>query len=264
VAPRRAGAPLGGEHRGGLGRPRLSARGASAQATLALVLRRIDYGEADRVVTLLTEEHGKIASLARGARRSKQRFGAALEPFAVVRAQLSVGQSSLATLREASPVRSFPSLLARLPAIRAAGEAIEKTRDLLPDRHPDARVFATHVGLLEALDAGGEPDDLALAFELRILALLGHPPRLDACARCGKRRGDRTGMFAASQGGLVCRACGGGPLLLSARALDAMQRAIGAGWADVRFEGTLGEVREAVLSFVDWQLRTGRGQDPRP
>lgn len=237
------------------------ASASSPHATAALVLRRVDYGEADRVVTLLTDEHGKISVLARGARRSKQRFGAALEPFGLVRAQISIGQGSLATLREATPVRSFPALLASLDAIRAAGEAIEKTRELLPDRQPDPHVFATYVGLFEALEGGADPDDLALAFELRVLTLLGHPPRLDACARCGKRRGDRPGTFAASQGGLVCRACGGGPLLLSSRALDAMQRATGLEWASVRFERTRSDVREAVVSFVDWQLRAGRGQE---
>lgn len=229
--------------------------------TPALVLRRVDYGEADRIVTLLTESHGKIAVLARGARRSKQRFGASLEPFGVLEAGLSLGRGSLATLKEASPLRAFPALLASLPAMTAAGRAIEKTRELSPERTPDARLFHTHVEFFDTLDAGAEPDELVMAFELRVLSLLGMPPRLDGCARCGKRRGTRPGTFAASMGGLLCQACGGGSLLLSHETLKAMQHALSSEWAATRFGPSQSGVGEALESFVEWHLRSSRVQD---
>lgn len=229
--------------------------------TPAVVLSRVDYGEADRIVTLFTEAHGKIGVLARGARKSQRRFGAALEPFGILSAAIVPGRGSLATLREATCLRTFPRLLSRLAAIQAASIAIERTRGLFPERAADPRILAACEALFAELDAAQDHErDLALAFELRVLALTGLSPRIDACARCGKPRAGRSGAFAAGQGGIVCQADGGGPLLLSAAALDAMQRALGAGWAEVRFGESTASVDEAVASFVDWHVRAGRVQ----
>jgi DNA repair protein RecO (recombination protein O) len=238
--------------------------GPSPIRSPAIVLGRVDYGEADRIVTLFTAEQGRLAALARGARGSRRRFGAALEPFGVLEAAFTFGRGSVATLREASCLRTFPRLIGSLPALRAAATALERTRPLLPERAPDRRVFDAFVRLFEALDEGGDEADVATAFELRILALIGLSPRLDGCARCGKPRGARAGTFAAGQGGLVCQKDGGGPLLLGARALDAMQAALGADWSAVRFGLDLASVDEAVAAFVDWHIRAGRGQHGGP
>jgi DNA repair protein RecO (recombination protein O) len=228
--------------------------------TAAVVLRRVDYGEADRVVTLLTESHGKVTVIARGARRSKQRFGSALEPFGLSQVGLSLGRgSSLASLREASPLRAFPALLGRLASMRAAGAAIERTRELLPDRSAEPEIFHAHVELFESLTATADEDALGLAFLLRTLALLGLPLRLTDCARCGKPRGSRPGTFTASMGGVVCQSCGGGPLLLSHDLLSAMTRALGPDWASVGFGPDRDDAQVAVDQFVEWHLRSGRG-----
>lgn len=239
--------------------------GAIPVRTPAVVLARVDYGEADRIVTLFTASHGKVAALARSARSSKRRFGAALEPFGVLEAAFAFGRGSVATLREASCLRSFPGLLGRLPAMQAASSAIERARALLPDRAPDPRIFDTFVELFAGLETGvGLERDLEAAFELRVLALVGLSPRLDACARCGKPRGGRAGAFAAAQGGLVCQEDGGGPILLGARTLDAMQAALGSGWASVRFGPDAEAAREATRAFVDWHVRSFGGQHGGP
>ena len=227
--------------------------------TAAVVLRRVDYGEADRVVTLLTESHGKVTTLARGARRSKQRFGSALEPFGLSQVGLVLGRGSLATLREATPLRAFPALLGRLAAMRAAGLAIERTRELLPDRHPEPAIFHTYVELFESLTAAADESALELAFLLRTLSLLGLPPRLTSCARCGKLRGTRPGTFTAGMGGVVCQSCGGGPLLLSHEVLTAMETALGPEWASVAFGADASDAAVAVDQFVEWHLCSGRG-----
>ncbi len=242
--------------------------------TAAVVLRRVDYGEADRVVTLLTESHGKVAALARGARRSKQRFGAALEPFGLLQVGIVIHKSALATLREATTLRAFPALLNRLAAMRAAGAAIERSRELLPERSEEPAIFHAHVELFEALSIDADEEAIGLAFLLRMLALLGLPPRLDRCARCGKPRGARSATFTASMGGIVCQACGGGPLLLSHEVLTAMGTALGPEWASVDFGGGRSgggrsgggrsgpgrsDAEVAVEQFVEWHVRGGRG-----
>ena len=79
--------------------------------TAAIVLRTVDYGEADRVVTLFTRDHGKLSALARGARKSVKRFGAALGLFGVGEAVLvDKPNVELATLERFDGARGFPAL----------------------------------------------------------------------------------------------------------------------------------------------------------
>ena len=71
----------------------------------AIVLRHIDYGEADRIVSLLTLDQGLLKGFARGARKSRKRFGPALEPFAQVRVTWKDGgRGDLVSLQEAELV----------------------------------------------------------------------------------------------------------------------------------------------------------------
>ena len=77
----------------------------SSQVSSAIILRHIDYGEADRIVTALTPDHGRLKGFARGARHSRKRFGAALEPFAEVRLHWSARPGGeLVSVREAELV----------------------------------------------------------------------------------------------------------------------------------------------------------------
>jgi DNA repair protein RecO len=160
---------------------------ARAEHDDALVLRSVDYGEADRIVTLLTRRHGKLAALARSARKSKRRFAGALEGFALLDAELAIGSGDLSHLQSARVTRAFPRLLGDLERLSAAGALLRLCRDLLPERSPDAEVFDALVSMLEALDrADVPPAALQVAFEIRLLALTGFAPLLAACGRCGK------------------------------------------------------------------------------
>nr|MDQ2647496.1 DNA repair protein RecO [Myxococcota bacterium] len=79
----------------------------SVHSTEALVLRRVEYGDADLIVTLLTLSLGRVSALARGARKSRRRFGGALEPFFTLSVTLEERRSSeLFALREASVLRA--------------------------------------------------------------------------------------------------------------------------------------------------------------
>src|SRR5512145_3036254 len=101
-------------------------------ASDAIILRHLDYGEADRIVTFLTPEHGRLKGFARGARKSRKRFGAALEPFAQVRLHWSAPRSGdLVSLREAELLDLRPGLRQDLAAIGMAGYGCELTDELL-------------------------------------------------------------------------------------------------------------------------------------
>jgi DNA repair protein RecO (recombination protein O) len=207
---------------------------ARSEICEAVLLRRVDYGESDRVVTLLTSRFGKGAFLARGARRSRKRFAGALEPLCVLQVEVSQGRGTLGLLRQASVTRTFPRLLGDLARMAAGFSGLELVRELSSEHDEDASVFSTVLAFLGALDAPeATPAMLSLCFEVRLLALQGFGPRLYECGSCGKRPGSaQSGLFDPMHGHLVCRECGGAPYRLAGELREALVRASGHDWLD--------------------------------
>jgi DNA repair protein RecO (recombination protein O) len=238
-----------------------------ATATPAILLRSVAYGEADRIVTLLTESHGKVALIARSARKSQKRFGAALEPFALIEAEIAVGSGEVGRLASARLIRGYPRILGSLQRIEIAGAALEMIRDIVPLREPDPRFVVAITRFFERLDqedAIGR--EIALALELRALALAGLSPRFDACGRCGAHAGDRAALFDPTLGAIVCRACGGGPILLSGAARARMIACAHDTWCDDArgwSDRERGEATEAIDAFVRRHLGQARAREPR-
>lgn len=204
---------------------------ARSEFTEAIVLRLVDYGDSDRIVTLLTTRFGKVSALARAARKSTKRFHA-LSPFCVLRADVALGSGEMGTLASAELSRPFPAILASLDKLSVAGAACELVREALPMRQPEPAVFATTVGLLGALEA---TDDglhaLLLGFSWRVMSLCGFAPGIDACGTCGRQpRRTQAGMFDPALGALCCSACGGRGVKLSGELLSGIRRALGAEW----------------------------------
>lgn len=156
--------------------------------TQAIVLRVTDYGEADRIVTLLTERHGKVSALARGAKKSRKRFGAALGLFGCGEASLRE-RSDLWILEELHAQRGFLRLGQELGRFGHACYVCELCQHLCPPHEPEPQVYALLNAFLQHLD------DLPLAdrptvgplrsFELRLLDAVGLGLSLRACAACG-------------------------------------------------------------------------------
>ena len=119
-----------------------------------MVLRVVDYREADRIVTLFTEQHGKVSAMARAARRSQKRFAGGLESLCVVEVTLEHARGDLDTLREARPVLPCLALLTSLERMEAAGAGLEMLRATLAERHPEPEVFALTERFLVDLDEG--------------------------------------------------------------------------------------------------------------
>jgi DNA repair protein RecO (recombination protein O) len=183
-------------------------------------LRSVDYRDSDRIVTLLTEDFGKLSALARGARKSQRRFGGALQPYVLMNVHLRPGRGELAHLDRVSVDRSFLGILRSLKSIGAAGAALTVIRERIPEHEPEPAVFEATVQFLSALEDGAPTEEALLALQIRVLTLLGFAPTLDRCVQCGKVPAtDRAAAFDAARGGIVCRACGGGRVILSAGAL---------------------------------------------
>jgi DNA repair protein RecO (recombination protein O) len=172
----------------------------------AVVLSTVDFGDADRVVSLFTRERGKLSAFAAGARKSKRRFAGALEPGTLLAAQLVERRGSTVRLDGVDVVRTFHGVRGDLALISRALYCLELCRELLREQQPHEELFdalEAYLGQLEARRAG--PTSL-IAFELSALACAGYMPRFDACAVCGGQVGEQA-SFDADHGGAVCLGC---------------------------------------------------------
>ncbi len=174
----------------------------------AIVLRRLDYGEADRILTLLTREYGKLAAIAKGARKSKARPAASLDLFARSRMMLAKGHNLdvVTQVERRGDVRNIAGDLQRTAYACLVAEVVDK---VLEDRHPVDDVFELVVATLDRLNASDRSSRADAAwFVMRILDLLGYQPQLYACAGCGKDLPEVEAWFSPLLGGVLCARCG--------------------------------------------------------
>jgi DNA repair protein RecO (recombination protein O) len=233
------------------------------QRSRAFLLRTVDYGESDRVLTLLSEDRGKIAAIARGARSSRKRFGGALEPFALLEVSLTRGRGSLPLLAEASLLRAHSGLSRSLGRFGAAGFVLELAREILPEHQPEPAIFNLVDELLPLLAEAEDHDAvvLALGAALRALAAAGLGVSVSECNACGASvPPGRRVYFDPRRGGVVCTSCGGGPLVVSAagiRALVTLAReplgAVATAVGDLEPE-VLGEIEHVLGAFLEQHL----------
>lgn len=214
-----------------------------------MLLRSVVYGEADRIVTLLTERHGKVSLVARGARKSARRFAGALEPYALVEAELALGRGALGRLAGARVLRAFPGILGSLERMSIAAAGLEVLREAVPEREPDPRLLPLVERFFELVEGLPPTDELRVAFGLRLLALVGLGPNLDSCGRCARPAfAGKAALFDPALAAVVCRACGGGPILLTGALRVQMGRCATQRWdvgASERWEG-IERAREAL------------------
>jgi DNA repair protein RecO (recombination protein O) len=146
--------------------------------TEAILLRLTDFGEADRIVTAFTLDHGKLQGIARGAKRSRKRFAGALDPFAHLKLQLQPGKG-LATLLSADIIGIFPGIRNDLAKIGTAAYACELVDRLTPDEEPNPRLFRLLHCYLQRLDSAPlSPSDRRF-FAVNLLKILGYQPELE-------------------------------------------------------------------------------------
>jgi DNA repair protein RecO (recombination protein O) len=170
----------------------------------AIVLRSFPFGEADRVVVLLSPNHGKLRTVAKGVRRTKSRFGGRLEPFTHVDLVLYEGRN-LDTITQVEVIDAFPRLRTDLRAVLAAGSMVEAIDAVTQEGEHSARAFLLLQRSLRTLEAGTPHPDLVTSFLLKVADVVGVAPALDSCAGCGTHGG--LGRFAFAAGGVLCERC---------------------------------------------------------
>jgi DNA repair protein RecO (recombination protein O) len=179
---------------------------------VAVVLRTHKLGEADRIVTLLSREHGKLRAVAKGVRRTSSKFGARLEPFSHVDIQLATGRT-LDVVTQAVTVDAFGQGLIDDYPRYTAGEAMLEMADRLvaEEREPALQQYRLLIGALRVLERGSTNDGprpaamILDSYLLRSLAVAGYAPSFGPCARCGTVGPHRA--FSPAAGGVVCETC---------------------------------------------------------
>jgi DNA repair protein RecO (recombination protein O) len=169
-----------------------------------VVLRTIRLGEADRIVTLMTQGHGKVRAVAKGVRKTKSRFGGRLEPTGHVALLLYQGRE-LDIVTQADAVDHFRPIREDLDRLARATMLLEAVDRVAQEREANPRLYRMLVGALRALNAANAPL-LVGAFFWKLLSLEGFHPVLDRCAACGDGGADLVG-FAFAEGGALCRSC---------------------------------------------------------
>ncbi len=221
------------------------------------MLRVVDYGESDRIVNFLTRDEGRLGALARGARRSRRRFAGALQPGVHVRVELRAGRGELFHLERAEILDPFEGTLADLRRLALASGVIELLRELCPELAPDPTIFEAGLAALHRIAHEPPREELLLAFHVHLLERLGLAPVLDACVATGAVvPPGRPAYFDPARGGVVSRAAGGGPLLLSGPARALLLAALPAGdpGADPWDEATRALARAALEAFTERHL----------
>src|ERR687887_1256935 len=179
--------------------------------TSAIVLRSWPFGESDKIVCFLTENHGKVTGIAKGAKRSKRRFMNSLEPFSSVTLRFQDRpHGNLTFIVAADLARSFKQLTASLEKIACASYMVEITGGLIGEREENPLVFQHLKDGLGYLDENDTSLKFLTIFELKLLRLTGYRPLLNECKRCGKDRfNNLTNQwhFSPRDGGIFCEAC---------------------------------------------------------
>lgn len=217
--------------------------------TEAIVLRTYKLAEADKITVFLSQNSGVMRGVARGARRLKSKFGAALEPFTLVSLSYfeKEGQE-LVSIREAEILRSYFELSRNTEVVVALEYIGGLVLEFTPPHEPNEKIFRMLRACLDAIS--GAPENLrhiTRYCEVWLLKLSGFLPDLRACVNCKKPLGgNREKTYLGTDGALRCEACSHKMDLVVSFEANAHLRAT-LNKAPGDWAGTVAEVSDTVL-----------------
>ena len=217
-----------------------------------IVLRTYDFGEADKVVVLLSPNSGKLRTVAKGIRKTKSRFGGRLEPFCHVDLTMYEGRN-LDTITAVSTIDTFSHMRSDLGSVLTASTMAEVVDLVATEGEPSTGLFLLLRRGLAALDSGVGGPDLVAAFLLRLARIVGVEPSLDSCASCGRPEAVK---FSISGGGAVCRSCNPpGAVRLREGVLDHLRTLAEAPFDNLDLDHPMGEESMGLVRrFLEYHL----------
>jgi DNA repair protein RecO (recombination protein O) len=221
-----------------------------------IVIRRRDFGEADRLVTLLTDDFGKIRALAKGTRRTKSRLGGHLEPYARTSLLIARGRN-LDIITQAQVVNSMSHLRTSERSIMYAAHWSELADQLMVESQENRFAYGALVRALTSIELDREPTLTSRICEWELLAAAGFQPELFRCTECGTTIEPGENGLHAESGGVLCPRCHG----LTPQSRDVsndalrLMRAIGRGDGDQLYGRELSqelwrEVENVLINYL--------------
>ncbi len=176
--------------------------------TEAIVLRTYRLGEADKIVSLLARQLGRVRAVAKGALSRRSRFGASLEPLSYIRLWIYDRENrDLQRLGSCEVLESFFEMQRDYRIQVAAQYLAEVSERFLPEREVNERAFRLLLVVLRAMHRFREVNRPLLFFDYWLLRLGGFLPDLGGCAKCRQGFEGGSGFYDAASGALLCSRC---------------------------------------------------------
>ncbi|OLD53855.1 MAG: DNA repair protein RecO [Actinobacteria bacterium 13_1_40CM_2_66_13] len=216
----------------------------------AVVLRKLDYGEADRIFTLLTRDHGKVGAIAKGVRRQESKLGPSLELYGHIDVLLAKGRGELDVVAQVQRVPGY-RIAGDMERMAHAALIAELAERVCEDRHPIDGVYELAVLALAELAHETDPRRASAWFLMTALDLLGYAPQLMSCVSCETPLPAKPVAFSAEAGGFLDEKCALPSMDLVPLAVIKVLRLMAAGdietYRRVKLDGPLMASIEGVL-----------------
>ncbi len=173
----------------------------------AIVLKSMNVGEADKILTVYTDTRGKLSVVAKGIRRTTSRLSGYVQRFTRARLLIAKGRN-LDIVTQSEPVTIYRTLSEDLDLFAYASYAAELLDRLTEENSENFPAYQLLVATFEALDGGAEPSLTIRSYELHLLNYMGYRPQLQECVRCNAVLQPVINYFSPELGGVLCNACG--------------------------------------------------------
>ncbi len=222
-----------------------------------IILRTHKLGEVDRILTILTKDHGQIRAVAKGVRKTSSRFGARLEPFMVADLQLYEGKN-LDTVSQVEQLASYGAqIVADYPKYTAANAMVEAAERLTRESSNSQQYLLLLGGLRALAGSDYEGSQVLDSYLLRALSLSGWVPELGVCQSCQSQQPQ---SFSVHTGHVSCAHCAlPGAVKLGSIGLEHMRNLLAGNWPEVAVAepGTKSNVSSVISAYLQWQLERG-------
>jgi len=177
-----------------------------------ILIRRIDYGDTDLIITFITQKYGKLSVIAKSAKKSVKRFGGILELFYLLELIIRPGKGNKPSiLQTASLIRPFEKIRKNIIHTAYASYWAELIHLFVEEKSADDHIFQLFLFVLDQLNQNVVPADvLHILFQIRFLVISGFKPNFLHCQHCQKKLDDISGpscCFDLQKGSIFCQAC---------------------------------------------------------
>ena len=174
------------------------------EKTEGIVIRTLNYGETNKIITVLTPNFGKIGLMARGAKKAKSKLSSASQLFYHGHFLFQKGRG-LGVLHQADSIHPFRHIKEDIVQMAYAAYIVELTDKIIEENMASSSLYKMLLNIFKKMDEGVPADILAIIYEVKVLPLAGLAANVDQCVHCGDR--ERPFFFTMSGGGYLCRNC---------------------------------------------------------